>query len=604
MKSPTDLLVGLMDDTKRLIPDVKGLNRDLITIKSRFEHEGGSFFTIALVQLGSALLKGLSTKEFTCPPGFKPIRRGRIPELFQGIFCKVFDPFSGILIDEPDLGAVKGLSEILFAFKKYPLASKNESKLDIEAKEGFQKNDEICRDVSIPCNIVDLLSRVVSYVLPGLRHEELVDPKYRHGPGAVVESLNANQKWSAVCKDLFNETFDTTSFGLSDFYAGVFSSLAIGSSDSQGVQQQASSGISKLISVPKNSTSRRTITIEPVLRQFLQQGLKSELWASLSHCPILSLSIDLFDQSLNQKLALEGSLNGKWATIDLKSASDLISLKLTDVIFRPFPHFYERMMMARSSMYTIQGQKCAPKQMHKYAGMGNATCFPVMSITIAVIAIAATLDARRIYNPTKEDIVRAARRIRTYGDDLIVESAYAHQVCDWLSKCGLIVNTKKSYLEGNFKESCGVDAFRGVDITPLYFQTEPDLSSNRREFAGELISFSNQAWLRGLFKTSDIVKTHVEQSLGRALPLTRVDSGALGWHTFRNFAQVQKWNSDLHRFEIYGDVIISRKRSDAIDGYPALLKFFCTPLIERSTGHLNKSIVRFRRKISRRWVTV
>jgi len=57
----------------------------------------------------------------------------------------------------------------------------------------------------------------------------------------------------------------------------------------------------KLISVLKNSSSRRTITIEPLLRQYLQQGLNTVLRESITECQILSNCLALTDQSKNQK---------------------------------------------------------------------------------------------------------------------------------------------------------------------------------------------------------------------------------------------------------------------------------------------------------------
>ncbi len=84
MKSPLTLLLSLLDDLSRLNPDVKGLKRDIITLESRFEHEGYGFLTITLPTLGQAFTQGLAARRFTCPPNFKSVRGGRIPRLFFG----------------------------------------------------------------------------------------------------------------------------------------------------------------------------------------------------------------------------------------------------------------------------------------------------------------------------------------------------------------------------------------------------------------------------------------------------------------------------------------------------------------------------------------
>ncbi len=605
MKSPIDLLVDLWSDNRRLHPGVKGLDRDLITIKSRFEHEGDGFFTIALPSLGKAFLKGLSTGLFACPEGFEKIPKGSIPAFLQGMMCKVFEPVSGNLLDEPDLGIVKSIYEILFMFKKYPSSPKSASLLDQKAKKGFIMNDEECAVYEPHSYLEYMITRVRPYILSSLRGEtHEMDMEFRHGPGSVQEGLKPNQKWSAVCRDLFDESFDTSMFALSDFATYMYSVAACGKAASiSPCSVPASSSISRLISVPKNSTSRRTITVEPTLKQFLQQGLNSKLRLGIERCSVLSESLDLSDQSINQKLALIGSQTDEWATIDLKSASDLISLKLVKSVFGSLPYFLEAMMVSRSSHYTVEGETPPTiRVMEKYAGMGNATCFPVMSITIALIGICAILDASRL-SVTRENIEHAARQIRVFGDDIIVRREFADQVCAWLSFGGLQVNREKSYLVGNFKESCGCDAFRGVEITPLYYRAEPSTSTTDASNCAHLVAFSNQAWLRGLYSLSDAIKQDVERGLSEELPLVHTSSGVLGWHTRLGYSQIHRWNGSLHRFEVKALQVKSRKRSDPLDGWPALLKFYCTSLLERTTGHLGQSTVRFRSRIVRRWVS-
>jgi hypothetical protein len=70
MKSPVALLSSLFHDVERLEPGVKGLDRDLCTVKVRFENEGYGFLTIALPTLCDALDRGLADGKYTCPTGF------------------------------------------------------------------------------------------------------------------------------------------------------------------------------------------------------------------------------------------------------------------------------------------------------------------------------------------------------------------------------------------------------------------------------------------------------------------------------------------------------------------------------------------------------
>ncbi|DAD51922.1 RNA-directed RNA polymerase, partial [ssRNA phage Gephyllon.1_16] len=500
MKSPIALLRSLLNDLRRLNPDVKGLDRDIITIEQRFENEGYGFLTIALPALDAALLLGLSSGKFTCPSGFKTVRRGTIPRLFSGMFCKVFDPLTGILVEVPDIGTLKDLRTVLMLFKKTRLSAEDEDILHEKAVSEFYRCDDTASRVIIPDRHDHLIGRVCKLLLNTLNSKDVENARYKHGPGAVKEGYRANEKFTALYNAIRSDDVDLYYCGLwgvgenqrhreRDIPGGpVRGSRRKQSSRSahllekvsatdgfpglrETFDDRASRSSAKLISVPKNSSSRRTITVEPLLKQFVQQGLNILLRDSISECRILRNCLALSDQSLNQNLALEGSQYDNWATIDLKSASDLLSVKLVKSVFRHNAQFLEHMMECRSP-YVECGNK--PKlTLGKFAGMGNALTFPVQSICFAVVCIAAILDSKGIA-PTYWNVRRASRCIRVYGDDIIIRTEYVHQCVDWLHTVGLKVNTKKSFLVGNFKESCGVDAFRGVDITPLYIKHRPD----------------------------------------------------------------------------------------------------------------------------------
>lgn len=62
-------------------------------------------------------------------------------------------------------------------------------------------------------------------------------------------------------------------------------------------------------------------------------------------------------------------------------------------------------------------------------------------------------------------------RPRIYGDDIICDYRTTDRVLILLSHCGLRVNSSKSFIGGSpFRESCGVFAFNGEDVTPFLFR--------------------------------------------------------------------------------------------------------------------------------------
>jgi hypothetical protein len=603
MKSPIVLLLeSLLDDFSRLEPCVKGLKRDLQTLKSRFKHEGYSFLAIALPTLAKALDRGLDDGKFTCPRNFKRVPGGAIPRIFSGMLCEVFDPFSGLLKDDANLGVVKNLRMILLHFKKIQMPDESNVLLESKAVSEFFRTDGVARDVSFGSQEDHLLERVSRFVLLTLHSRELDDLDFKHGPGAVREGLSSNQKWLELNKAIGNGDLDTESFGYDDFGFALESyqdsANLIDSSTSSTPSNSASRSTSRLITVPKNSTSRRTITIEPLIKQFVQQGLNAYLRQSIGYCRILRNCLDLTDQSLNQKLALEGSITSDWATLDLKSASDLLSLRLVERVFGHHSKFFGAMLSSRSESIEYDN-KVVP--LYKFAGMGNALTFPVQSVCFAVVCLAAIseFEGRK---PTLQGLVRASRHIRIFGDDIIVRKRYAHKVANWLERVGLKINSDKSFLEGNFRESCGLDAFRGVEVTPIYLKHRPVHGQVTPGAVKSIVETSNHLWLNGYYEASTVLKNFVESELGIALPLVSKRSEALGWHTHLDGMTPNRWNHRLHRLETRSVALKALKRSDRLDGWAALLKFFHVPLLGRPLKHLEQTVQRFKHRFSPCWV--
>lgn len=616
MKSPIVLLLSLLTGVKRLEPDVKGLDRDIITIEARFKHEGYGFLSIALLTLGDSLDRGLSSGQFTCPSGFSKIRRGVLPRLFSGLLCEVFDSQTGSLKQNPSIGVIKCLREILKLFKKCQLTDECNDELHSKAVDTFWDTDKECKTGFQPSDAqLYLFSRVSRFALQSLKAPQGYSLPAKHGPGAVYESLTPNQKWNGVARALLDSSDRAwvSNYGFDCFLSSSRTEESLlnevkekNLKTSYEVQEdnqlpytesdlRLSSGQSaKLFSVAKNSQQRRTITAEPLLNMFIQQGLNTKLRDFISESSILSSSLALSDQSKNQQLALEGSRTGEWSTIDLSSASDRLSLTLVETTFASAPAFLQAMKDCRSVYVHEVGKP--PRELYKFAGMGNALTFPVQSVVFTLVVITSMLSCVGL-NPTYGNVKRMARRVRVYGDDIIVPTVCVHQVMDWLESFGLKVNRKKSFTEGNFRESCGLDAFRGYEVTPMYIKNKPDdLQMEPSALAG-FVSLSNQAWLKGQYEFANELRQLVEASLRRRLPLVSLTSGALGWHSRQDSCCAQRWDNKLQRLVFKAPVLINHKMKDKLDGEGALLKFFLTPLIARNTDHLKQSIRRFSQKL-------
>lgn len=204
---------------------------------------------------------------------------------------------------------------------------------------------------------------------------------------------------------------------------------------------------SRITTVPKSAKTDRVIAIEPCMNMFIQKGI-----GKLIRLRLKRVGIDLDDQSLNQRLAFE-AYSSNLATIDLKAASDSISLKLVESLLPP--DWYEAMLHCRSEVGTLPDG--TEHSFEKISSMGNGYTFELESLIFWGLC--------RAVQQLSDD---SDRRLGVYGDDLILDRRFAPKLIEVLSYCGFDCNKEKTFLDGNFFESCGKHYFKGVDVTPVY----------------------------------------------------------------------------------------------------------------------------------------
>jgi hypothetical protein len=232
--------------------------------------------------------------------------------------------------------------------------------------------------------------------------------------------------------------------------------------------------------VPKNAKTYRSVIVEPVLNGLYQLALGDHMTRRLA-----TFGVDLRDQTRNQSLALSGSLTGALATLDLSAASDSVS---TELVFSLLPLDWAiGLARGRTGHVLYNGHRLA---LEKFSSMGNGFTFPLQSLIFWALA-------RAICD--KDDVVSV------YGDDIILPSARSKDFISLLTCTGFMVNEEKSYTEGPFRESCGRDFYRGLDVRP-YFQKE--WVSPRT-----LFTLHNFYVRRGLFEDAEGVLLWIHPSL-------------------------------------------------------------------------------------------
>lgn len=199
----------------------------------------------------------------------------------------------------------------------------------------------------------------------------------------------------------------------------------------------------KVTVVPKNAKTDRVIAIEPRWNVFFQKGFGSMLRRCLTRS-----GQNLDDQSLNQRLAQEGSASGRYATIDLSSASDCVSLELVrELLPEKLCHLLE---LCRSPRAFYEGTWHLNE---KFSSMGNGYTFELESLIFLSVVRSICGDD-----------------VSVYGDDIIVPSSFSQEVIESLRMLGFQPNSEKTFSTGPFRESCGGDFFNGVNVTPIYWK--------------------------------------------------------------------------------------------------------------------------------------
>jgi hypothetical protein len=223
---------------------------------------------------------------------------------------------------------------------------------------------------------------------------------------------------------------------------------------------------------------------------------------------------------------------------------------------------------------------------------------------------------------TPSAVFKYSRQVYVYGDDLIVPADEAPAICETLELFGFKVNRHKSFWAGKFRESCGVDAYDGDDVTPTYVRRL--LPADRTDCHGiaSTVALANHFYLKGLWRTARALREHVETLLGPLPTISRSDfsdlekvidgrrlssrgSAGLGWISFSNAESFNGWDERYQCLKSRRWVVHPVRRRDPLEGDAALLK--CFGLIGSKLvdpDHLTRSVRYGNLALKRRWITL
>lgn len=612
------MLVNIAEYFPLLHRDCK---RDLSRLLSLIESRGLPFLMIDLPDAGKHF-DGCLSRGYLDPfkkPGLGPFRRGSpIPKLFKGLVLCIFDE-SGLLRDDPDIQAIRFLRQLFYAAKKTEVACDDsktyqivneffmvdrevrESSLrwdddefdptragdlhlwdhlpmfDLHHPDGLRDFFEDTQDnpyfssASAGRAIMDVVQRTADVVASSLGGFDPADYRAKHGPGAVADQRGTQFKyhfpsWPAKLE----KVFPMADFGFANFAS--WAAFSVGRM--RDTLFRSHEYPSKLIAVPKTLKGPRLIASEPVSHQWCQQIIMDFMVNRLDSLPIAS-SIHFRDQTYNQELARQASHSQSHVTIDLSSASDRLSCSTVERVFRRNPTFLHALQSSRTRWVLNRIDKKSPEyhKLRKFACMGSACTFPVQSYVFSILAIG-TLLATRGVTPTLRSIRRASKEVLVFGDDMIVPWDMWEVFQGVLGYLQLKVNPAKTYDTGRFRESCGLDAFDGHDVTPVYSITYPDVSR-----PGSIISCvdtHNNFLMGGWDRVAAYIRSRVPRERYPVLEVP-IGSGCFGWYSYAqdgNHWIKSRWNAFLQRTEYLTVKLKSKRVRKPVEDDSALLQFF------------------------------
>lgn len=588
--------------------------RDHATLLDRFEHEGLSFLTITLPSLGGALERALEVGDSTplIASGFALAKGGKYPAFLQGVFSLVFDS-EGLVRSDLSAEPIKALRQFFHLLKKMKVpcsdiknseAERRFIATDLEvgipdwdgARPNFNNSDE--RYFTTLCAL--LWGPMFRHLVP----ESLV---CKHGPGATAERKTASSRWQITnWYDRMSPQFPLDLHAIPNW---------AWSADLDGVEilSPEEEPPVRVVFVPKTQKTPRVIAIEPSCVQFAQQGLMDFVVPILESHPLTRGSVNFTDQSRNQLRCKEASVSRAFATLDLKDASDRVSLDLVKLIFANSDILPYLLACRSSRALTPSGFLVT---LRKFASMGSAMCFPVEAMVFYTITLYSVM--RRLQMAcTVKNVLKAKEDVLVYGDDIIVPTDSVGFVIQHLEALGLRVNADKSFSDSYFRESCGADYWKGEDVRPIYLRKSFWDDEQDADDLQSLCATANQLYKAGWWQACEVLRQVVTSKVRRKIPYASqvarhlngssddsAEMAGSGIYFFSYWRSTNlRYSVDLHRWEQSRYILSPLKAADVVPDSS------CRLLLAFRNGGLNeidfdRSVKRGVFKQKRRWVPV
>jgi hypothetical protein len=437
----------IRDDVPRILEISPGaVARDITTLERRLTFEGESFLTKTLPALGKSIDLALQGHTPLATNAFQKVRRSSaLPAFLQALLKRVFSD-KGWVLENPCIESIRLLRQVCFWCKKIEKGFTDESLQiaidDFKTVDGGLPTDEN----DFVCGTLGTAKALVEHILGEFPGCDRLRPA--HGPGAVANGEDVIGK--RLARHAFHDlesVFRPIPYFFSLRDAAENPSIVTG-------RIHCEYGLSRTQFVEKDSSGPRTIGLEPAEYMWCQQALKGFLYNHIESHPLTSGQVNFTNQDINR------NLTSRWPdydTLDMSKASDRNSLALVKSLFKD-TWIWPYMLACRTPGTVLPSGELL--WFKKFAPMGSAMCFPTMALVFYTLAVA-TLHKAGV------PLLIAARNVFVYGDDLVVPHGYFAHLKSEFEGYSLKFNESKCCVHGKFRESCGMDAYDGHEVTPV-----------------------------------------------------------------------------------------------------------------------------------------
>lgn len=587
----TDLLIHLFEDLKRFYPEIRvDLERDEATALSRLSSEGLGFVTKTLPKFGKSFDLALQGLMPLTALSFGKGHRSALPKFLRGLLGMVFDKTTAMVLTAPNVAAISDIRQLCFMFYKLEMPYD-------PAKLASFTADFVAVDTSLPDSsdhldssgfrIMETARGIIAELFKGIDPFNVTP---RCGPGEVATGEKPWQKYHFARRYADLDEF----YPFEDYFLTSYSQFVDEAEDNILPLEDVSPGeaFSRLAFVPKDSRGPRLIAMEPLEYMWIQQGIKSLLYDWIESHPLTKGHVNFSNQEINRELARQSSIDGELVTLDMKEASDRVSLWLVKELFAQTSLLPALLATRTPSVELPTGVRHTYR---KFAPMGSALCFPIEAVCFWALSLATVHTMHQV------PLLLAKKLVWVYGDDIIIHKDFFESLFNVFPQFGLQFNKGKCCTHGHFRESCGMDAYLGESITPTRIKKLPPVN---RDDVNALVAYVNQGnnlWKRGYYNLANALCLLAERLVGQLPSVTAENISFLAKYSRVGVddPRPRRWNKDLQRFRYKSWVVHSPCQITDKDDWCEVLRFML-PHDENLRGGVYPK--RYKIYLQRKWV--